>query len=500
MLGTSKTLVRQTLAYLPAQLLGPLTQLAAALLLTHALGAADYGLVMLIFAGQELVFLVCLSWWTTFYLRYGAGSTSDANVPAGSGSQGLASTEAAVLLLSSLAQFLVTCAIVLAIEPSLPPAFFASACAYTLSRSLLSFLAERARREAAIGAYTTVQLLGPLGGLSLVAVLMALDALDDSAAVRVLLAFAATQAVVGLWVAARLGLLVRPRALDMDVLRAAGRFGAPVVLANALSWFSGNVIRFVVHHGAGAVALGWMSVGWGLATRLAGVAAMLVSAAAYPLAIKAMDAGDVAGARRQIASNSVLLLALLAPAVLGFWALAPGLVPALVALEYQSVTLQILPWALLGAAVRNFRLHGWDQTYLLFEAPRDMVALDTIEALGMTAAALLGLWWQGMTGAVAVSAWAVVLLALMDAAWLRHRFGLVLPLFAYARVLAAALAMAALIWVAQQLGWRATPQAGALLLAALAGAVVYVLVLAALFPRRCQQAWGWWQARRSAAA
>ena len=38
-------LIRHTLGYLPAQLLSPLAQLATALVLTHALGAADYGLV-----------------------------------------------------------------------------------------------------------------------------------------------------------------------------------------------------------------------------------------------------------------------------------------------------------------------------------------------------------------------------------------------------------------------------------------------------------------------
>jgi 1,4-alpha-glucan branching enzyme len=91
-------------------------------------------------------------------------------------------------------------------------------------------------------------------------------------------------------------------------------------------------------------------VGWGLATRLSGVAAMLVAAAAYPLAVKQMEAGDVAGARGQLAANSSLLLLLLAPAGLAFWALAPLLVPRLVAAEYQAATLQILPWALLGDA------------------------------------------------------------------------------------------------------------------------------------------------------
>ncbi len=484
-------LVRHTLAYLPAQLLSPLTQLAAALLLTHALGAADYGLVMLVFAAQEVVFLICLSWWTSFYLRYGG------RLNLGADGQALASTEAAVLLLSTLAQVAVTLAILLATDTALHPAFYAAACAFTVTRSLLNFLSERARREAAIAAYSAVQVAGPLGGLGLVLVLMALG---EASPARVLCAFALMQGAVGLAVAARLRLLVRPRRLDHAVLREAARFGAPVMFAHSLSWLGGNVIRFVVHHGAGAAALGLMSVGWGLATRLSGVAAMLVAAAAYPLAVKTMDAGDVAGARRQLVDNSALLLALLAPAGLGFWALSPGLVPALVAAEYHAMTLQILPWALLGACVRNLRLHGWDPCYLLFEAPRDMVWLDVIEAVVMLLAAMLGLWWDGVVGAVIASAWAVCALAVLDALWLRRRFGLVLPLGVYARVLVAAAAMVAALMAAQALGWRATPRAGPLLLAAAAGAGVYVLALALLFPQHLRRITAWLRQRRLAGA
>jgi O-antigen/teichoic acid export membrane protein len=380
----------------------------------------------------------------------------------------------------------VTIAIILVTDPGLPLAFYASACAFTVTRSLLNFLSERARREAAIGAYSAVQVAGPLGGLGLVLVLMALDAATPA---RVLGAFALMQGVVGVAVAARFGLLVRPRRLDHAVLREARRFGAPVVLAHSLSWLGGNVIRFVVHHGAGAAALGLMSVGWGLATRLSGVAAMVVAAAAYPLAVRTMEAGDPDGARRQMADNSALLLALLAPAGLGFWALAPGFVPALVAAEYQAMTLQILPWALLGACVRNLRLHGWDQMYLLFEAPRDMVWLDVIESVVMFLAAVIGLWWDGVAGAVAVSAWAICALAVLDALWLRRRFGLVLPLGVYARVLLAAAAMAGLLLGAQALGWQARPQAAPLALAAAAGAGVYALALALLFPRQRRAVW-----------
>jgi hypothetical protein len=96
-------LIRHTLAYLPAQLLSPLLQLTAALYLTYVLGAADYGLAMLIFASQELVFLVCLSWWTTFYLRYGGRWTGHGSDGGGGPQEGAAANMAATEAASNCA-------------------------------------------------------------------------------------------------------------------------------------------------------------------------------------------------------------------------------------------------------------------------------------------------------------------------------------------------------------------------------------------------------------
>jgi O-antigen/teichoic acid export membrane protein len=474
-------LIRHTLAYLPAQLLSPLAQLATAIVLTHALGAADYGLTMLVFASQELVFLVCLSWWTTFFLRYGGRF-------AGDDATQLAGTESAILLVSSVAQVLVTLLVIVLTEPGVPWPFYVGACLFTVTRSHLGLLSERARREAAIGAYTAVQIGGPLGGLALTLGLMwaARTAQGGGGAAtapaHVLLVFALAQALVGGMVAHRLGLLVRPRALQRGVLRQALAFGAPVVLSNLLSWLGGNGIRFVVHHGAGAVALGWLSVGWGLATRLAGVAAMVVTAAAYPLAVKAMEAGDAAGARRQIADNAVLLLALLALATVAGTLLGRPFVELLVAQQYHATTLAILPWALLGAAVRNLRMHGWDPLYLLCERPRAMVVLDAIEAAATLAAAALGLWWGGVEGAVAGTALAAVVLAAGDAWYLQRHFGLQLHAWASLRVLLAATLLALLLLAAANRTGGLPSSATGLAAAALAACAAYALLLAALFP------------------
>jgi O-antigen/teichoic acid export membrane protein len=225
-------------------------------------------------------------------------------------------------------------------------------------------------------------------------------------------------------------------------------------------------------------------VGWGLATRLAGVAAMVVTAAAYPLAVKAMEAGDAAGARRQIADNATLLLALLALATVAGTLLGRPFVQLVVAADYHATTLAILPWALLGAAVRNLRMHGWDPLYLLCEAPRAMVVLDAIEAALTLAAAALGLWWGGVTGAVAGTALAAVALAVGDAWYLRRRFGLRLHAWASLRVLLAAGLLGLLLLAGATMAGSGLSTAAGLAAAALATTVAYALLLAALFPKQ----------------
>lgn len=477
---------RHSLAYLPAQLLGPVLQLAAAIGLTHVQGAAEHGLTMLVFASQELVFLLCLSWWTMYVLRYGHRTLAGTRPAAQRGA------EVAIVGVSSLAQVLLTLGVVAATGPGRSPAFWAAACAFTVTRSLLGLLSERARRDTAIGQYTLVQVAAPAGGVALSAAAAA--AHGQVPAEDVLAAFALAQALVGAVVAWRQGLVVRPRAPPPALLRAAARFGLPVVLSNLLSWLGGNGIRWVVHHGAGAAALGLMSVGWGLATRLAGVVAMLVSAAAYPLAVRAMEAGDSAGARRHLAHNAVLLVVLLVPSTLIMAALVQPLSQWLVAPAYQATTVAILPWALLGAAVRNLRLHGWDPIYLLHEAPRAMVVLDAVEAALTVLAAALGLWLGGVSGAVIGTSLAAVVVALGDALYLRRRFGLDLPLGLVTRVLAAAAGVQALLTVVQQFGWRAEASATGLALAALALLLAYLLLLAVLLP--AQARWLWGQLRR----
>lgn len=480
-------LIRQTLAYFPAQILSPLTQFATAIILTHYLGAADYGLTMLVFASQELIFQVCLAWWTTYFLRY-AGNHEEPEAQAR-----LARTESTVLLLTGLLQVLATLVLV-AFSGHMPSlAFTLGACLYVLTRSYVNFLSEKARREVRILDYTLLQLGAPLGSLLLT---LLLTATLGTSPTRVLLDFALIHAIIAALAAWRMKAFARPGQVDRALLRSAIGFGVPVAISNLFGWLAAQGVRFVVQAGAGAAALGLLSVGWGLAGRLATVSAMVVTAAAYPLAVRAMDAGDPDGARRQLANNSALLLGLIAPSTVGVIAITDPFVTLLVASEFRAATIDILPWALAGAAIRNLRMHGWDQMYLLFEAPRPMVTLEGLEALVTLIAAALGLAWGGITGAVIGTTVATVLVAIADYIYLSRRFGLHAPLTFYLKIALATAGMLLVLMAMPRLGLPITPDVPSLALAVLAGMTSYALGIGALFGRELRTGWRQWRAAR----
>jgi len=465
-------LIRQTLAYFPAQILSPLTQFATAIILTHYLAAADYGLTMLIFASQELIFQVCLSWWTTYFLRY-AGSFAESDAR-----QDLAGTESAIILSTAALQVLATLALVLISATTPSPAFIAGACLYVVTRSYMTFLSERARRDARILEYSLLQIGAPLASLLLTLALMSVFGASPA---RVLLDFALMHGLIGLLVALRMGALVRPGRLNRVILKAALGFGVPVIIGNLFGWFAAHGIRFVVQYGAGPTALGLLSVGWGLAIRLAAVAAMVVTAAAYPLAVREMDRGNPDGARRQLSTNSALLFGLIAPSTAGVIAIADPFVTLLVAEEFRAATIDLLPWALICAAIRNLRMHCWDQMYLLFEAPRPMVVLEGIEAVLTAIAAWIGLRLGGITGAVIGAAVAALIIALADYLYLNRRFGLHVPMVFYGKIALAT----AILWGALKtlpaLGLPLTAHWGSVTMAIAVGMAAYGFAILVLF-------------------
>ena len=63
-------LLRQTLLYLPAQVLGPLVQFISAVLWTYFLVPEEMGVFALITAVQEFAYIGTTFWFTLYTMRY----------------------------------------------------------------------------------------------------------------------------------------------------------------------------------------------------------------------------------------------------------------------------------------------------------------------------------------------------------------------------------------------------------------------------------------------
>jgi O-antigen/teichoic acid export membrane protein len=282
--------------------------------------------------------------------------------------------------------------------------------------------------------------------------------------------------ILGLiFVLRRLGVAGMPIPPDRALVRSAFAYAGPLIAAGAALWIGGNGIRLVVEHMSGPIALGLLSVGWGLGQRIASVAAMLVTAAAFPLAVKQLKGGDRSEAMRQVAVNNLFICGLLAPMAVGTLIISANFVNLIIAEPFRAVTLVIFPIATLTGAIRNLAIHGACQSYLLVSRTDLTLKVDVADAVMTMTGCATGLAVGGVTGAavgcmVAAIVWLTVTYAIAIS------LGLPILVGGFARILVASLIMGGVLalipWPAGLFGL-----VGAILL----GGFIYAAALLVLF-------------------
>ncbi len=469
-------LLRHTLLYLPTQLLSPLAQLGSMILWTHWLAPEAMGMFTLVSVMQEMAYLTCLGWFSTYALRY---------LPSGAQPDALKrylATENVVVLACLVMSMVVAIPATL----TLPQAehhigTFLAVGLFFATRALNAHYGERARAQSSFVSYAVLQLAGPVGGLLLG--WMALQRIEASAQV-LLLSYALAQLVGSLLALPGLGMHWRLKAPDATLLRQALAFGAPVLGLSALGWVAENHVRYLVQWQSGAAALGLMIVGWSLGRRCASVAAMLVTTAAFPLAARLLNEGRHDEALRQLRVNAALMLAVLVPVTVAMQLVGPDLAALAVAPAYRDITGQLLGLSVLAGMLRNLHVHATDQLMLLHRRMRMIAHVSVIEILACGLASMLGLWLKGVHGAVIGQAVGSTLALGVSLWWARSQLGFRWPWMDTARIVAASGVMAAAL-----LAWH--PHAGVLGLVQWVawGAVVYLLACAMLFQAVLRQQW-----------
>jgi O-antigen/teichoic acid export membrane protein len=473
-------LLYQTLLYLPAQLLGPAFQFLAAVAWTHFLSPSEYGVLSLVIATQELVFYLCLYWWSQYTTRYYAAHQQDESTAR------FQPTENAVLIANMALQTLAA-AVALAIsDAAYDAALMTATVVFTVTRSLTAHLAERARASGRIAAYTLAQTAGPVLGC-LIGFAAIFEGEANAAAVLAGFALAQTLALPVLWHMLRLGTAL---GLDRGILAIAIRFGAPLLGAGVVAWLSVNGLRVIVDKFDGAAAVGLVSVGWSLGQRATSVAAMLVTAAAYPLAVKRAVTHSREAALVQLAQSGALLMGVIAPVAIGMLIVNRNAVDLLIGKDFRDLTLMVLPIAVVSGAVRNLRLHYADQTFLLCERTDLSLIVCTLEAILTLALCVFGLLEYGLVGACAGCLAAHLIAAICTIALAMIRFGLPFPLAHFGRICLAialmTLALLGLPWPPTRLG---------LSLEIAIGVLVYGLAIGFIYQRELRGLWSAWLAR-----
>jgi len=463
-------LLRQTLLYLPAQIIGPLFQLVAMIVWTHVVDEHTLGVITLVTATHELLQIGFLAWWSQYALRF-FGRYQDTH-----SADRFYRTENTILLASVLLQSAIMVGVLLlVIAPDAKTWLLVATIAYVITRSLNLYIGERARVRQQIGVYSIQQIVGPAIGFVIGLVFIRMFGQSPE---WPLAGYAVAQLVAALVVLPVIGHGRRFWPVDREIVDHALRYGIPLIIGGALGWVGLNASRFIVNNLQGVAAAGLFAVGYGLGQRAAAVAAMLVTAAAFPLAVRSMEQGGSKAAMRQLADNSALLIAILAPSILGIFMLRGEIVHLLIAVPFQQVTLAVLPLSVLAGSIRNLRAHFGDQVFLLHSRTRLMIIVASIDALVTVISSVICIKYWGLVGAAGATVIAAAAAAAVSFSIGFVKFGLTLPVSHLLRIGGAAIAMAAM------LGQFSEARSSLVLAIHIAaGAAIYLAVLGVLYAR-----------------
>ncbi|MBQ8103195.1 MAG: polysaccharide biosynthesis C-terminal domain-containing protein [Afipia sp.] len=461
-------LLRHTLLYMPAQLIGPLFQLIAMIVWTHVVNEHTLGVITLVTATHELLQIGFLAWWSQYALRFfGRFQT-------GEEAQRFYRTENAILLLSVFIQSVAIIGILfLVIAPDAKAGLLTATVAYVLTRSLNLYIGERARVQQKIGVYSVQQIIGPALGF-LIGLLM-IDLFGQNPEWP-LAGYAIAQLAAVLIVLPKIGFGRNLWPVDRTIVNHALHYGIPIIVGSGLGWVGLNASRFIVNDILGVAAAGLFAVGYGLGQRAAAVAAMLVTAAAFPIAVKRMESSGSNAAMQQLSENSALLVAILAPSIVGIFMLRTEIVHLLIAMPFQQVTLAVLPLSVLAGAIRNLRAHFGDQVFLLHSRTRLMIVVASIDAVVTVALSFAFIWYWGIIGGAVATVIAAAAAAITSFAIGFSQFNLTLPLGHLFRIAIATAAMGAAL--------RLMPEAANFISLAAhvaSGAAIYSVVLVLLY-------------------
>jgi O-antigen/teichoic acid export membrane protein len=265
------------------------------------------------------------------------------------------------------------------------------------------------------------------------------------------------------------------RHVDKELTRRLLRYGLPLTASVACS---------LVVRGSDRILLGWLlnssvvgiyAAGYDLAQNSLEVLMMIIDAAAFPLAVHALERDGVQAAQKQLSQNITILLTVALPATVGLAMVAPNLAHVMLGSQFQIEAAHLIPWVALAVFLSGVRTYYIDHAFLL---GRNTVAQFFVLGLAAAVNVVLNLIWipaHGIQGAVWATVIAYLVSFVLAVLLARQSFPLPFPAKELLKVAGATVGMALTLWPLYTLNG-----ALGLLLQVLAGIIVYALLLFAL--------------------
>jgi O-antigen/teichoic acid export membrane protein len=237
-----------------------------------------------------------------------------------------------------------------------------------------------------------------------------------------------------------------PWRLDRRLARRLLAYGLPLTASFALGLTVTFSDRLLIGWLRGAEEAGLYAVGYDLPSQIMGVILMIVTLAAYPLAVHALERGGEETARVQLRKNLTLLAAVVLPAASGLCVLAVPLADLVLGAEFAPAAARLIPWIAAAGLLFSLKAGYFDHAFMLGQHTAGTLwALLAATAVNLA----LNLWWiptLGFMGAayatVAAQGTGLALSALVG----RRCFPLPLPLRDLLKIAAADAFMLALLW------------------------------------------------------
>jgi O-antigen/teichoic acid export membrane protein len=428
----AEMLIRQTLLYLPSQLLGPSIQLLAMVLWTHVLTPSDVGAITLFMATRDILISLTASWWTNYTARYVADRVNRADHDA---------TERVVVVVGAVLRTAALFVYFRFTGYTMTAALYAVCACQVVTEALTLHGTIRFRALAHIGQYTILSNVGPLLGVPLG---LALTLVLADKMLAILAGYAIGQFVAIVVTRSISPYIHTSGAFETAAASRALRYSGPLVYGAVCSWISANFIRFVLEKQGGLQAVGVFSPGWTVGIRIIEVVSLFVTSAGFPLALARLRDEGKAAALDQLGRNAILLLALMLPTSVGLAMIGPHLAGMLFKHDFAAMAAALIPIASAYGLARCFRLHFSDQSFLVFEQSHRQLVLASFDAVMSVGLCSVGLLLGGIVGAAMgiLAAGTFSLMASFGLAW--RLLGLRMPVVQSLKILAATAVMGAL--------------------------------------------------------